>query len=841
MKNDYNEYQQLSYDDLVKELQGSINKLYKEYSFLGVDESFLNNIMLTSVKNSMDEYKEDTDCDHLTFFNDILKESIKLYLISIQETDAYNIIINNYINAKLKKVSDPDDAAKQIAKLNTFLNNHDITLYPDNLTYLINNNETIKKYLTSIYESYGDIIKDGYYVDTFEDYLVVSFIETYAEVNEIEIKSAYDLSLDNLENIDKEETDDEEEQYYNEDKKDKGESKKDYYYEDPVKAYLKEIGEVPLLKVEEERALGLRILEGDEEAKNELVTHNLRLVVSIAKHYVGRGMLFLDLIQEGNLGLIKGAGRYDVNKGYKFSTYATWWIRQAITRAIADKGRNIRVPVHMVERMNKFNRVYGEISKKLGTEPTAQDIADETGMSLKAVEYMLKLRMDTISFNKPIGEDSDADELGDMIPDEKYNVEETAVSSKLQEDMRLALQDVDLTDRERRVVELRFGLDGGKPRTLEEVGKVFEVTRERIRQIEKKALKKLKNNRKFKLRMQEYLDSSNPNEQEEPKKAKKAKKESLNMSSELKKLEEYESKNKIKSNKKGRKKKVVEEQPTIKVQEPIKIEPIKEEIDSVQMVKNIRSMLNKNKGGESKVEQPVNNNNDMHKVEKTKRSYRELLNIYTYYDAPREVINAALYMLSKDELDLLIKKFGGDLDNPVLTHLSSEENTKLYTTVLRKLDGYVKKQLRQSMIDNKTSKEEKTQIVPTVPTNTTPDVVEKVNPPFIEIPVEEQKPEDSSADSLTIEYDNEYIVDMLASFGFEQIKDKLDIRNKLIVSLLTGLYDGKRYSYTEIAATLNVTEEDVKESYKNVLKIYQEFINSYRDIKKKVRTVNISQ
>jgi hypothetical protein len=175
--------------------------------------------MLTSVKNSMDEYKEDTDCDHLTFFNDILKESIKLYLISTQETDAYNIIINNYINAKLKKVSDPDDAAKQIAKLNTFLNNHDITLYPDNLTYLINNNETIKKYLTSIYESYGDIIKDGYYVDTFEDYLVISFIETYAEVNEIEIKSAYDLSLDNLENIDKEETDDEEEQYYNEDKK----------------------------------------------------------------------------------------------------------------------------------------------------------------------------------------------------------------------------------------------------------------------------------------------------------------------------------------------------------------------------------------------------------------------------------------------------------------------------------------------------------------------------------------------------------------------------------------------------------------------------------------------
>ncbi len=273
---------------------------------------------------------------------------------------------------------------------------------------------------------------------------------------------------------------------------------------DPVKMYLKEIGRVDLLTHEQEIELAKRIFEGDEQAKKELAAANLRLVVSIAKRYVGRGMLFLDLIQEGNMGLIKAVEKFDYTKGFKFSTYATWWIRQAITRAIADQARTIRIPVHMVETINKLTRIQRQLVQELGREPTAEEIAEKMdGMTPAKVREIQKISLEPVSLETPIGEEDDS-HLGDFIEDEgAMSPGDYASNELLKDELNEVL--LELTDREEKVLRLRFGLDDGRTRTLEEVGKEFNVTRERIRQIEAKALRKLKHPSRSK-RLKDFLD-----------------------------------------------------------------------------------------------------------------------------------------------------------------------------------------------------------------------------------------------------------------------------------------------------------------------------------------------
>ncbi|MCI2131312.1 MAG: RNA polymerase sigma factor RpoD [Lachnospiraceae bacterium] len=273
--------------------------------------------------------------------------------------------------------------------------------------------------------------------------------------------------------------------------------------EDPVRMYLKEIGKVPLLTAEEEIDLAKRMEQGDEEAKKRLAEANLRLVVSIAKRYVGRGMLFLDLIQEGNLGLIKAVEKFDYRKGYKFSTYATWWIRQAITRAIADQARTIRIPVHMVETINKEIRVSRQLLQELGREPTPEEIAEEMNISVDRVREILKISQEPVSLETPIGEEEDS-HLGDFIQDDNVPAPaDAAANTMLKEQLEEVLGT--LTEREQKVLRLRFGLDDGRARTLEEVGKEFNVTRERIRQIEAKALRKLRHPSRSR-KLKDYLD-----------------------------------------------------------------------------------------------------------------------------------------------------------------------------------------------------------------------------------------------------------------------------------------------------------------------------------------------
>ncbi|HOQ68061.1 MAG TPA: RNA polymerase sigma factor RpoD [Candidatus Atribacteria bacterium] len=287
----------------------------------------------------------------------------------------------------------------------------------------------------------------------------------------------------------------------------------DFYFEDmkgigvddPVKMYLKEIGQVPLLTKEEEVELAKRVEQGDPEAKRKLIEANLRLVVSIAKKYVGRGLLFLDLIQEGNLGLIRAVEKFDYRKGYKFSTYATWWIRQAITRAIADQARTIRIPVHMVETINKLNRTARQLVQELGRDPTPEEIAERMDITPEKVREILKIAQEPLSLETPIGEEEDS-HLGDFIEDTGAVAPPQAASySLLREQLSSVLNT--LAEREREVLKLRFGLEDGRPHTLEEVGLIFGVTRERIRQIEAKALRKLRHPSRSK-KLRDYLDET---------------------------------------------------------------------------------------------------------------------------------------------------------------------------------------------------------------------------------------------------------------------------------------------------------------------------------------------
>ena len=273
--------------------------------------------------------------------------------------------------------------------------------------------------------------------------------------------------------------------------------------DDPVRMYLKEIGKVPLLSADQEIELAKRMEQGDQEAKKKLAEANLRLVVSIAKRYVGRGMLFLDLIQEGNLGLIKAVEKFDYTKGYKFSTYATWWIRQAITRAIADQARTIRIPVHMVETINKLMRVSRQLLQELGRDPQPEEIAKRMEMPVSKVREIMKISQEPVSLETPIGEEEDS-HLGDFIPDEDIPVPAEAAAFTLLKEQLIEVLDT-LTEREQKVLRLRFGLDDGRARTLEEVGKEFSVTRERIRQIEAKALRKLRHPSRSK-KLKDYLE-----------------------------------------------------------------------------------------------------------------------------------------------------------------------------------------------------------------------------------------------------------------------------------------------------------------------------------------------
>lgn len=404
----------------------------------------------------------------------------------------------------VKNVDDDDeDSAEQMKILNSLIKNYEKKnskskiidqddFYDGTARYDLSDDDT-----EFIFEQFK---KDGFEISNNDEEIDEDFDES--KINDLETQDP-----DDLDEIDDSKIDESEKEVANDDSEQYNYNTGDVKTKDFVKLYLKDIGRVPLLKPDEEKALAIRITQGDQKAKQALISANLRLVVSIAKHYIGRGMQLLDLIEEGNLGLMKAVDKFDYKKGFKFSTYATWWIRQAITRAIADQARTIRIPVHMIETINKINRAQRQLVQEIGREPTAEEISKKLdgAMSPDRIREIQRIALEPVSLESPIGEEDDS-HLGDFVED-KDSISPTDYASR--EMVKELLNNVmnGLNDREERVLRLRYGIDDNRPRTLEEVGKEFGVTRERIRQIEAKAIRKLKNPCKQKNLDQEYRNS----------------------------------------------------------------------------------------------------------------------------------------------------------------------------------------------------------------------------------------------------------------------------------------------------------------------------------------------
>ncbi len=517
---------------ISKKVLETFDKEFKKYSFLDRDECF--NYVVKAVaekredviKNSEEEDKEKNETIFINSIDKQIKTIITDYVRDELELDEMGII-----NAFIESTNSKDI----VNKISKFLNGIDYELKAETYDTLIKTNEKIDSEVKKIYEDNKDTIIKGEFEEKCDNAIISSFVGAYCAINNIEIinntidtddvedlikeveeKENDSEIVDDYEESESEENRIEEDEIYptDEELKTIEEENEDLFYEDeedskslddPVRMYLKEIGKVPLLTANEEIELAKRIEEGDEEAKNKMIEANLRLVVSMAKRYVGHGMLFLDLVQEGNLGLIKTVEKFDYRKGYKFSTYATWWIRQAITRAIADQARTIRIPVHMVETINRINRIQRELTVKLGREPSLEEIASESHIPKEKVKEALDYNSEPISTNSMIGEDGDT-EFGDIIADENgLDPEKVGFQGILRNDLLKVLST--LTEREEKILRLRFGFDDNRPRTLEEVGKEFNVTRERIRQIEAKALKKIRHPRRSNM-LKSYIDDS---------------------------------------------------------------------------------------------------------------------------------------------------------------------------------------------------------------------------------------------------------------------------------------------------------------------------------------------
>ena len=464
MKLDLNDIKKMDSKQIYNSLLPIINELYLSFEYANISSEDYEKLVLNEISNSKKTYKGNKD------YIDYIKRKIKLQLSEIINKKLANsknsfTLLNNYINKKFGNVSNYKDAIQNFKKLSDFLGTYNYIPNLDLLINLINENVNFKKMITIVFNEYHDQIISGKAEEIFYDSLLLSVIDAYCMLNNIEIDDVeninedYDSSIINSTSI--------------------------------INTYLKEIGRIPVLSKEEERKLFVRINEGDSEAKDLFIKSNLKLVVSIAKKYTDRGLSLLDLIQEGNLGLMLAVDKYDVNKGFKFSTYATHWIRQAITRSIANKGRNVRISAHMYEKISQYKQIVTKMEDKLVRNPTIKEIAKEMDLSVSDVSMLRNFQVDTVSLNTYVGEDEES-ELEDFIPSNFDTPEETFMNDNLQSQVKILFEKCKLKPNEIDILMLRYGFNGRQPMTLEEIGKKYNVGRERIRQIEYIAVNKIR-------------------------------------------------------------------------------------------------------------------------------------------------------------------------------------------------------------------------------------------------------------------------------------------------------------------------------------------------------------
>ncbi len=451
---------------IFEQLLPETNSIYNSFKYIEISEEEYKKLVLNVIKDSKKTYKGNIS------YTKFIKKKIQKILFEKAENLLFSSnsikIINNYIDQNFYTVSNYKDSIKYFKNLDVFFETYNYTLDLDLLIQLINNNSIFNKMIELIFSKYSTQIMAGNSEKIFDNSSLILTIETYCMLNDIEIKEL-DLNEEKYDFVDE-----------------------DIDATDSLKLYMREIGKYPLLTANQEKELFEKIKKGDNDAKNLFIKSNLRLVVSIAKRYQGKGLSFSDLIQEGSLGLIRAVDKFDVEKGYKFSTYAIHWIKQAIIRALANKGRNIRVPVHLYEKIGKYKKVFAILNLKLNRLPTASEIADEMGLPVSEIIKLQELQNEPISINTPLKKEEEDTEFGDFIPASDEPPEDVAIKDTLKTQIKILIEKCNLTERELGVLSLRFGLNNEIQMTLEEVGAIFGITRERARQIEAQALKKLR-------------------------------------------------------------------------------------------------------------------------------------------------------------------------------------------------------------------------------------------------------------------------------------------------------------------------------------------------------------
>lgn len=755
----------------------TIDSIYQSYEYIGISQSEYYNLVLQEIENSKKVY-----IDNIPYSKFIkkkiqtaLKEKMK-QLISNSETSFTFNIINNYINQKFTKILTHEDSIKYFKKLSSFFETYNFIPNPDLIIELITKNDIFNQMIKLILKKYHSQVISGKLENFFDNSFLVSSIETYCMLNNIEIKETV------------------EEEIYDH-------NNNDTY--DSIKMYLQEIGKIPLLTKEQETELVKRIASGDNKAKELFIESNLRLVVYLARKYQNRGLSLLDLIQEGNIGLMTAVDKYDISKGYKFSTYATYWIRQTIGRALADKSRNIRIPVRLYEQVKTYQKVLTNLESRLGRTPTINEIANEMELSIKEVTKLYKLQLDTKSMNDLV-KDNETTEFGDFISSQLESPEDLAITSTLPYQVRKLFEDCNLLEREIEVLVLRYGLNNQKPLTLEAIGQKYHLSRERVRQIESRAFMKIRRSGHVKA-LAEYT--------EDPEKS-------------LENIEIFREKYRDTGN--------------------LNKAFLKEDRRS----ENLNKVFLKEDRKTGETEEKENN------------KMRKLQTIYQYFkDYTKEQIDEMLKKLTDEERELITLRYGEDLNNPVSTKLSEEQSMKFYSYLVPKMKRMLANPNHERKKRTRKSKEESTntptiskssrnqakkqlvshneEIVSTViidhetpkvePTTSISKIKEKPIQSTQETK-EKQLPIGSETQNNDITKDNCLkILELLRTPTFSQMMNQLTIKEAIIISLKLGYIDGKYFKTESIAKFLEISEEEVRETTKKILLLYKDNINNFLD------------
>ncbi|MBR4230930.1 MAG: sigma-70 family RNA polymerase sigma factor [Bacilli bacterium] len=751
MELNYKIVQQLDASEILKQLKPNINNIYKSFQYIGLSESDFYDLVTEEIEVAKKSYKGDVS------YYKFLKKHILIRLSALTERSLVNpkstfSIINAYIDLKIKPIQNVDEAINKFAKLSLFFETYSFVPDPDLIIELLNKNKIYLSLIKIVFNEYKNAIVNGKVDSVTDNSLLILTIETYCMINGIEIKE--DNSLDDIESYS--ETDS----------------------TDIIKTYYKEIAAIPLLTREQEINIAKKVAQGDPKARALLVESNLRLVISIAKRYVNRGLLFQDLIGEGNMGLITAVDRYDVERGYKFATYATWWIRQAITRAIADKSRSIRIPVHKYEKIGIYLKTIELLERKLNRDPSLVDIANEMNLPISKVKELQSLyQLSTISINTLIGDDEDT-ELEDFIPSSEDTPEDTIVNDSVQLQVRDLLERCNLKPREIAILKLRSGFDGKKPMTLEEVGAKFNVTRERIRQIEAKALRKLRLSRHTKP-LAVYMEN--------PEKA-------------LARIEEYRIRYRGAAN----------QYKTFLKHDNIE----KKKEDDEKMPRKLQTLYQYfNDFTKEQVDTMLSQLSEEDSALVTLR-YGEDLN------------NPIPGKLTKEEST----RFYGSLI-PKMKRLLYQITTGNKRKPRRKVEKVIKPHPETTALTNDTEINQ----LPQESLTENKDEVQLIKKPEVSEIDETSKVSENENVSFTKD-DGLKLLELLRTPTFTQMMSVLSAKEAVIISLKLGYVDGKYFSTESIAAFLGVEESEVIETTRKVLLLYKDSINEFIDSVIKIAT-----